>query len=267
MKMRQIFMTAALGSLIIASAAFGAMTTKDAETIAKKSLESHLAGRLLNPVQYDSILTIPVHSRTINRNDFFLLYFLKDQQFRAEMAVDAKTRTATLLSSEKILPPYFDTQNGKFNFRYFNADSIKEEAVRRFRLTPDSVRMVFFMVTPQLGRRGTIWEIFTSQGIKYIHLGATAIEIAALYKELNQSQKEKGNYAADSLRVREIVDMLKRAEALNPEQIKLFMHTSRSLDSLRAALVMEKTGIYLRFPDMRGRFEPPAPPPDTMQKK
>ena len=36
-------------------------------------------------IEYDTVMAIPVHSRIKWKNDFYLLYFLQDKYFKAEM--------------------------------------------------------------------------------------------------------------------------------------------------------------------------------------
>ena len=251
----------ALGILLALaiSAAQAAMSAKDAIKTAKKNLVPLLAAMYLEPVEYDSVLALPVHSRLQAKNDSYLVYFLAAKRFQAEMTVDAKTGKAEILSVGQISPPYFATLNGEFNIKYFSLDSIMLDATRRMHLKPDSARLVYLGITPLLGRRGVIWEIFTTEGVSYISIGAVSIVARQLYKDMNMSMRNTGNFVADSLKGADLLGRIGRLSKMTPEQLKRFDLTSGKAEVVKMELTASKDSLYLHFPELQGKLEPIKP--------
>jgi hypothetical protein len=258
MSKKQNFALIVLALLLAVSAAQAEKSLKDAVKIGKANLGPLLAQMYLTPIEYDSLCAVPVHSRIFSRNDFYLLYFLKEKKFQAEMVVDKKTGSAEIISVGKVSPPYFATMNGDFNSKYFNADSITVDGTKRYHLKPDSVRLVYLGVTPLLGKRGVVWELFSTEGVQYISLGAMSTTPQQLYRDMNVSRQNAGNFTADSIRGAETLARIARLTVMTPDQMKLFNLTPRAVDSIKKALTASKDSIYMtRFPDLQGKLEPP----------
>ncbi|MCP4566588.1 MAG: hypothetical protein GY841_03280 [FCB group bacterium] len=215
-------------------------------------------------IEYDTILALPVHSKTIYKNDFYLLYFLKGNQFQAEVEVDKKTGDPTLLALDKMAPPCYQLLHGNFPHLYFNTDSMMVQGQKRFRIEQDSVRLVYFGVIPRLGKRGVIWELSSPQGAKYVSTGGMTIQAKTIYRDMNLSKYMQGNYMADSLRLAELVDEITRLGDLNEEQISAVKLTPESRDEQIKKFKGEMQGIYGRFPNLIKIIKLESdPPPDS----
>lgn len=226
---------------------------KEAIKIAKASLQKLLDESYHYRVDYDSLIIVPVHSRTIWKNDFYLIYFLKDGYFQAEMEVDRATKKATVLSMGKISQPYRAGGQGTFSLRYFVNDSVKHFAKRRQRVEIDSVRMVYFGVAPKFGKRGVCWETFSTDGPRFISLSGAILDSKQLVLELNGYQFAKGNRYRDSIRVVELLSELDRLEGLPPEERDELKIDQQTYDSLITSCNVELGEIYARFRQLRPR--------------
>jgi len=142
-------------------------------------------------------------------------------------------------------------------------DSMTEDATRRTHLKPDSVRLIYLGITPLLGKRGTIWEIFTTEGISYISFGAVSIDPRQLYKDMNMSMRNLGNFVADSLKGADLLARIGRLSKLTPEQLKKFDLTPEKTQAAKTTLTAAKDSLYLHFPELRGKLEPPKPADST----
>jgi hypothetical protein len=262
MKKTGLFALVFFTALTVA-AAQAEMSPKDAVKAAKKNLGPLLTAMYLDPIEYDTALALPVHSRLMAKNDFYLVYFLAARKFQAEMAIDKKTGKAEILAVGQISPPYFASMNGDFNLKYFSIDSMTEDATRRTHLKPDSVRLIYLGITPLLGKRGTIWEIFTTEGISYISFGAVSIDPRQLYKDMNMSMRNLGNFVADSLKGADLLARIGRLSKLTPEQLKKFDLTPEKTQAAKTTLTAAKDSLYLHFPELRGKLEPPKPADST----
>jgi len=235
------------------------MSVKDAIKTAKKNLGPLLAARYLYPLEYDSVLALPVHSKIQTKDDFYLVYFLAANKFQAEMAINKKTGHAELLSFGKISQPYFASLNSDFNFKYFSVDSMMLDGTRRLHLKPDSVRMVYLGVTPLLGKRGVIWELFTTEGVSYISMGAVSMDARQLFKDMNMSMHDTGNFTADSLKGVELLGCINRLDKITPEQLRRFKLTPEKAEAAKKALMAARDTLYLHFPELQGKLEPIKP--------
>lgn len=207
-------------------------------------------------IEFDSVLAIPVHSKITWKNDFYLVYFLNNNYFEAEVEVDKKTGDAALLALKKMSPPYYEIHTGEFNQRYFNPDSVAVIMHKRHSVDIDSVRMVYFGVIPKLGKRGVIWEVFHNAGVRYQSLSGASLTAEQIVRELNASQRKAGNYTADEIRIDEINAELKRLDELTPEQRDELDLNDEKMAAYREKLEDEKKDILLRFTELGKRSGP-----------
>lgn len=254
MRNRFFLFTSGLVICLLAAVAMARVSIDQARTIGRENLKSLIEQSYHYRVDYDTIIALPVHSRTIWKNDFYLLYFLKDDYFQVEMEVDAETGRPTILAMGTMSPPYHEQYTGAFNYRYFNVDSIMQYATMRRRLQQDSARLVYFGVMPRLGKRGVIWELFSSEGVNYFSLGGPSLTADQLIKELNLVQRETGNFTVDSIRMEEIMVELGRLEKLTDAEKRELKMYKQAYDSLVTALTDEQNAILRRFPVMRRIF-------------
>jgi hypothetical protein len=241
--------------LVLASVAAAEVTVKKARKIGKKNIEKMMDQSYHYRIEFDTIIVLPVHSKIVWKNDFYLLYFLKDGYFQVEMEVDKKTGDPTILTKGKMSRPYFDLPDGTFNYKYFNADSMMSYATKRQRLQQDSVRLVYFGVVPRLGKRGVLWEIFSTEGVVYYSMRGPSLTMEQVVRDLNLEQHKLGNYTVDSLRMIDIMKEIDRLETLTgaeKRELKLYPQTK---DSLVAALMDERKQLIIKFPNL-GRFFP-----------
>lgn len=215
-------------------------------------------------IEYDTVLTLPVHSKTIWKNDFYLLYFLKDNQFQAEVEVDRETGKPTLLAMYKMAPPYYELFRGNFCHRFFNVDSIMNQGYKRFRMRQDSVRMVYYGVIPKLGKRGVVWELFSREGRHYITTGGMNLLPKQILRDMNTSKYQLGNYLADSLKLIELKGEITRLTGLTDRQLPAVKLDDQSRGEVIDKYKAEMDTIYVRFPKLRKIvFLEENQPPDT----
>jgi len=231
------------------------VSQKKAIKIGKKNFQKLIDESYHYKVEYNDIIALPVHSKTTWKNDFYLLYFLKDNQFQVEMEVDKKNGEPTILAIGIMSPPYHEPPDGTFSDKYFNADSIMNIGFRRFRLEQDSVRLVYFGVIPRLGKRGVIWELFSQEGIKYISMTGATVKIDQLICDLNTNQRKEGNFAADSIHLEDLVAEVTRLNNLTDAEQNRSNLTPERLDSLTQAHKQEIETIYKKFPKLRGKVK------------
>jgi len=239
---------------LFAVAAMAEMSTDEARKIGEENLKRLIEQSYHFRVEYDTVIALPVHSRTIWKNDFYLLYFLKDDYFQVEMEVDAETGKPTILAMGTMSPPYHEMYTGTFNHRYFNVDSIMHYAAMRRRLQQDSARLVYYGVMPRLGKRGVIWELFSSEGVYYFSLGGPNLTADQLVTELNLIQRQTGNFSVDSIRMGEIITELDRLKSLSDAEKRELRMYKQAYDSLVTTLTDEQNAILRRFPVMRRIF-------------
>lgn len=254
-KSKYLLASAFMIALALAAAATAQVTLKDAAKAGKKNIQQLAEAAHRAQVEYDTIITLPVHSRTIYKGDFYLLYFLRGPRFQAEVAVDKKTGAATLMAIEKMSQPYHERPDGQFHYKYFNVDSVKQQSFLRNRIKPDSARLVYFGVTPLLGKRGVIWEVFSPEGVNYLSLSGPIINQDQIISTMNTHQREPGNYSADSIRLTELVADIKRIDTLPEASLLPLKLTPAQADSLMQAQKDEMEKIYTRFPDLRSRVK------------
>ena len=204
-------------------------------------------------VEYDTVVAIPVHSKIKWKNDFYLLYFLNNDFFEAEVEIDAETGEAALMALKKMSQPYYELHTGTFNHRYFSPDSIAIYSQKRHSIQIDSVRMVFFGVIPKLGKRGVIWEIFSPDGQRYQSLSGASLTYDQITSELNTNMRRAGNYTADEIRYDEINAELKRLDALSDQEKKDLKLTPDKLEEYIQSLNNEKKDLLTRFTELRGK--------------
>jgi len=233
----------------------GAVSLSEATTIGKDNLK-----RLVNQshhyqFEYDTVITLPVHSRTIKKDDFYLLYFIKDNVFQAEMEVDKKTGTPTLLAMNKMAPPYHELVDGTFNYKYFSLDSIMIHGFRRTRIEPDSARLVYFGVIPKLGKRGVVWELFSKNVVTYISLGGPTMSYDQVVHDMNNTQREPGNYAADSIRYIDLKNEIDRLQSLTTDEMNNLQLTTDDIIVQVNLLKGQIREITHRFPDLERRLD------------
>lgn len=232
------------------TAVSGDISPEKAMEIGETNLQKLIDQSYHYRVDYDTVICLPVHSRTSLKNDFYLLYFLNENYFQVEMEIDKTTGTPVILAMGKMSPPYHAVHIETFSHRYFNADSILYHAGRRQRMEQDSVRLVYYGVIPRLGKRGVIWESFSSEGVTYFSLDGAQLGADDIVREINTNQHAAGNYAADSIRLEEIDTEMHRLAELTGEQKQELNLTARAYDSLMTALRDEKREITLRFPKL-----------------
>jgi hypothetical protein len=187
-------------------------------------------------IEFDTVLCLPVYSKFINRDDFYLLYFLKNNSFQAEVEVDKENGEATLLSYGTMSQPYMPKYDLSFNYSLFNPDSIltlfrKQRPIKDI----DSIRLVYFGVIPDLGKRGVIWEIFAFNGPYYFSFLGKQIKLEELIKDVNLKKTEFGNPTADSIRIIELEKEIARLNNLTDDDLQKFPDLTRErIDSLVA---------------------------------
>jgi len=241
--------------LVMAGAVQAKMSEKDALKIGKKSLQQLIDQSYHYRIEYDTVIVLPVHSKTIWKNDFYLLYFLKDNYFQAEMEIDQVTKVPTILAMGQMDQPYYKSPSGIFNYRYFDVDSILYYTSLRRHLQQDSARLVYFGIIPKLGKRGVAWEVFSSEGIVYISPGGPNMTQEQLVRDINTEQEKGGNYTADSIRMIDIMAEIERLNSLpDADKRKLKMYP-QTYDSLMTSLENERKQIIMRFPKL-GRYFP-----------
>jgi len=230
------------------------VSLNEAKKIGEKSLKDLIEQSYHYRVEYDTVVVVPVYSKTVWKNDFYLLYFLKDDYFQVEMEVDKKTGKPAILATGTMAPPYHALPSGTFNYRYFSVDSMLHYATVRQRLAQDSARLDYFGVIPSLGKRGVIWEVYSKEGIVYISLGGPEMEIDHLITDMNLSQRQAGNFAADSIRMSEITLELKRIQSLPDEEkknLRLYdLRYNRVVDSLK----QQRDSLVSKFPVLGRQF-------------
>jgi hypothetical protein len=250
-------------ALALAAVAVAEVGLKDAVKIGKKNIQQLVEQSHRYQVEYDTIISLPVHSRTIYKGDFYLLYFLRGSRFQAEMEVDKKTGAATLLAVEKMSQPYHERPDNQFHYKYFNVDSVLQQAFLRNRIKCDSARLVYFGVMPILGKRGVIWEVFSPDGVNYLSLGGPVMNQDQIISTMNTHQREPGNYTADSIRLTELVADIKRLDTLTEASLLPLKLTPTQADSLMQWQKDEMEKIYVRFPDLRTRVKLDEKKPDS----
>jgi hypothetical protein len=241
----------ALAGSVLASDA----TLKEAVKIGKKNIQPLLERSHRYPIEYDTVIALPVHSRTIYKGDFYLLYFLHGPRFQAEVEVDKKTGAAPLLAAGRMAQPYHERPDGQFHYKYFNVDSVMHQAFARNRLKPDSARLVYFGITPILGKRGVIWEVFSTEGVSYISLAGPAMYRDQILSSMNTHQREPGNYTADSIHLTELVANVTWLDSLTEAGLAPLKLTPAQRDSLVQSQKDEMEKIYVHFPDLRTRVK------------
>lgn len=262
---RYLFTLILITLLATASIALGELTIEQATEAGKKSIQRLTDNSHHYRIEYDTIIALPVHSKHIMKNDFYLLYFLKDDYFQAEVEVDKVTGESTLLSVGKISQPYNDKPGKTFNHKYFNNDSILEYGFKRFRLEQDSARPVYFGVIPRLGKRGAVWELFYSQGTKYVNFAGRTLSNNQLVREMNASQRRQGNFAADSIRLVDIIEDIVRLKALTAEERRQLDLKPEKIDSLVGSYMGDVEVTYMKYPDLRRRVKLPVEEPDSLK--
>ena len=250
---------------IAASIALAELTIEQATEAGKKSIQRLTDNSYHYRIEYDTVITLPVHSKHIAKNDFYLLYFLKDDYFQAEVEVDKVTGESTLLSVGKISRPYNDKPGKTFNHKYFNFDSILAFGLKRSRLEQDSARPVYFGVIPRLGKRGAIWELFHSRGTQYIGFNGQTLTNHQLVRDMNATQRRQGNFAADSIRLVDIIDDIGRLKALTAEERRQLDLKPEKVDSLVDSYSGDIEVIYMKYPDLRRRVKLPEEEPDSLK--
>jgi hypothetical protein len=230
------------------------VSLQKAKKIGEDNLKSLIDQSYHYRVEYDTILVLPVYSKTIWKDDFYLLYFLKNDYFQAEMEVDKKTGKPSILAMGTMAPPYLALHTGTFNYRYFSADSIMYYASLRNRVKQDSARLVYFGVIPRLGKRGVVWEVFSSRGTDYISPGGPNFKLYQLIADMNLSQRRGGNFAADSIRMIEINAEIKRLQAITDEELHESHRFPKTRDSLITSLMDERQVLITHFPKLGQLF-------------
>lgn len=255
MKIIKSFAAAALVIIFAMSAGVEAeVDLKEAKKIAEKSLKKLIDQSYHYRMEYDTVIVLPVHSKTIWKNDFYLLYFLKDDYFQVEMEIDKETGTPAILSMGKMAPPYHEMHTGTFNHRYFCADSMLQSTTIRNRIEQDSVRLVYFGVIPKLGKRGVVWEVFSSEGASYISLSGPSISFEQMVRDINLTQQKRGNIVADSIRMIDIMAEISRLGTLTDSEKRELQLYPQTLDSLIAALKDERKELIIKFPKLGRHF-------------
>jgi hypothetical protein len=150
MKKNRILIYAAI-MLALAGMAAAAVSLDQAIKIGKDNFKRLVEQSYHYKVEYNQVFGLPVHSKVIWKKDFYLLYFLKDSIFQVEMEVDKESGKASILAVGRMAQPYHELLEGTFCHKYFSVDSILDLSSKRFRLQPDSLRLVYFGVNPRLG--------------------------------------------------------------------------------------------------------------------
>lgn len=238
----------------LSGAAVADVSLKEARKIGEENLKRLIEQSYHYRVEFDTVLVLPVYSKTVWKNDFYLLYFLKNDYFQAEMEVDRKNGEPSILAMGTMAPPYLALHTGTFNHRYFNADSILYYASRRSGVKQDSVRLVYFGVIPRLGKRGVVWEVFSSKGNTYISPGGPSVTLDQLVLDLNTYQRKGGNFAADSIRMVDVTAEIKRLQAITDEELQESQRNPRTRDSLVNSLMDERNVLIRHFPKLGQLF-------------
>lgn len=246
------------GMVLPGISAAAEVSIEQARAIGQENLNRLVAQTYRFPVAYDSVIVLPVHSKSMWKNDFYLLYFLKKGYFQVEMEVDQKTGNPTILAVGEMSQPYHQKIPPTFDYRYFNADSMMNLGRVRQRLAMDSVRLVYFGVIPKLGKRGVIWESFSNEGVKYVSLSGPNLTFEEIVRDMNIKQRNNGNYTADSIRMTEIMADIYRLESLPDSLKRLLKLYPRTYDSLTAALHEERKALILKFTEFGQKFPLPA---------
>lgn len=262
---KNLFILILITLTIAASVALAELTIDQATEAGKKSIQRLTDNSYHYRIEYDTIITLPVHSKHIAKNDFFLLFFLKDDYFQAEVEVDKVTGESTLLSVGKISQPYNDKPGKTFNHKYFNYDSILVYGLKRSRLEQDSARLVYFGVIPRLGKRGVVWESFYSRGTQYISFSGQTLTSYQLVRDMNATQRKQGNFAADSIRLVDIIDDIGRLKTLSDVERRGLDLKPEKVDSLVDSYIGDIEVIYIKYPDLRRRVKLPVEEPDSLK--
>ncbi len=239
---------------LLSGAALADVSLDGAKKIGEDNLKSLIDQSYHYRVEYDTVLVLPVKSKTVWKDDFYLLYFLKDDYFQAEMEVDKKTGEPSILSMGTMAPPYLALHTGTFNYRYFTADSILHYASLRHRMKQDSTRLVYFGVIPRLGKRGVVWELFSRKGISYVSPGGSYLTSYQLIQDMNLSQRKGGNFIADSIRMADISAEIERLQAMTDEELRQNERYPRTRDSLINSLIDERNVLIRHFPKLGQMF-------------
>lgn len=248
-------------AFLLSSAALAGVSLDEAKKIGEDNLKKLIDQSYHYRVEYDTVLVLPVYSKTVWKDDFYLLYFLKDDYFQAEMEVDKKTGKPSILAMGTMAPPYMALHTGTFNYRYFTADSILYYAGLRNGVEVDSARLVYFGVIPRLGKRGVIWEVFSSKGTDYISPGGRKYTFSQLVTDMNLSQRRGGNFAADSIRMVDVMAEIKRLQAITEAELREHNRDAGTRDSLINSLMDERGVLIRHFPKLGQLF-----PLDEKQK-
>jgi hypothetical protein len=206
----------------------------DAVAIGKENINRLVNRSYHYHIEYDTVICLPVYSKFINRNDFYLLYFLKNDGFQAEVEIDKVSGGATLLSYGVMPQPYVPMYDLSFNYSYFDPDSVltlfrKQRPIQEI----DSARLVYFGIIPKLGKRGALWEIFAYNGPYYFSFLGKEEKLDDLIDEVNLKKTEFGNPTADSIRILDLEREVARLGNLTDEEIKQIPDLTREkIDSL-----------------------------------
>ncbi|MDD4050642.1 MAG: hypothetical protein PHR28_01920 [candidate division Zixibacteria bacterium] len=265
-KSKYLLVMASVIVLAMAATATAEVSLKDAVKIGKKNIQQLIEQSHRYQIEYDTVIALPVHSRTMYKGDFYLLYFLRGPRFQAEMEVDKKTGAADLLAAGRMAQPYHERPDGQFHYKYFNADSVTQQAFARNRLKPDSVRLAYFGVMPILGKRGVAWEIFSTEGVSYISFAGPAMKRDQIISAMNTHQRGPGNYTADSIHLTEMVSDINWLDSLTEASLVPLKLTPVQRDSVVKSQKDEIEEIYLRFPDLRSRVKLDETKSDSTKK-
>lgn len=239
---------------LLSGAALADVSLDKARKIGEDNLKSLIDQSYHYRIEYDTVIVLPVYSKTVWKDDFYLLYFLKDNYFQAEMEVDKKTGTPSILAMGTMSPPYLALHTGTFNYRYFTADSIMYYASLRERMKQDSARLVYFGVIPRLGKRGVVWEVFSRRGATYVSPGGSRYTLYELVMDMNLNQRKGGNFAADSIRMVEVMAEIKRLRAISDEELREQERNAGTRDSLINSLIDERDVLVRHFPKLGNLF-------------
>lgn len=237
-------------TLIISGVASADVSPEEAIEIGKDNIKALVDQSYHYRIEYDTIIILPVHSKSMRRDDFYLLYFLKDEIFQAEVEVNKESGQTALLSIEKMSPPYYEMHNGKFSYHHYDADSVIVKVRKRHGIAADSLRLVYFGVIPKFGKRGVVWELYSARGLHYQIPGAGMVSRTSIISDLNKSQWFPGNHAADEIRYKEIIEEVDRVKSLTEEQRSELDLTAEKLQEYIDSLENEKKDILLRFGDL-----------------
>ncbi len=249
-------------AMVVSVTAGDRISEKKARNIGEYEINRLIAQSYHYRIEYDTVVCVPVHSKTVWKNDFYLLYFLHEDQFQAEMEVDAVTGDAALLAIDEMGPPYLPHPSGLFRYRFFDPDSIAEQGYRYVRGKVDSVRLVYFGVIPKLGKRGVIWEVWGADGPVYIHINGAKTSISSVVNDLNSRVDNIGSIVVDSIQLREYVNTVERLRSMTPEELTALDIQPPEVDSLIVIYKDSIETIYKRFPRLRKfiYLEEDAPP-------